>query len=128
MTRLFLGCALAAIAAAPSTARLRDDVPAATPTGPAQTCVRIADLRSSEVRNDRVIDFRTASRDRTYRVTLPYACPSLGFERAFSYETSLTQLCSNDIITVLYQGGGIQRGASCGLAPFQPVRLDDRRR
>ncbi len=74
-----------------------------------------------------MIDFRTYNR-RTYRVTLPAPCPGLRFENAFSYRTSLDQLCSSDIITVLYTSGGLQQGASCGLAPFQPVRLADPRR
>ncbi|MBW6522534.1 hypothetical protein KZ810_03410 [Sphingomonas sp. RHCKR47] len=115
-------CCVAA-ATAPVTARDRDAVPAATPTGPARNCVPITQLRESLVRNDRVIDFRTSGgRDRFYRVTLPQSCPGLGFERRFSYGTSLSQLCAQDIITVLYQTGPM-RGASCGLAPFQPVTI-----
>lgn len=121
---LIAALALAAIAA-PGAARERP-VPAATPTGPAKNCVPISQLRESLVRSNRVIDFRTRGRD-YYRVTLPQDCPGLGFERRFSYATSLSQLCANDIITVLYQTGPV-RGASCGLAPFQPVRLADRRR
>ncbi len=117
---------LVALAAAPSTARDRNEVPAAAVTGPAQDCVPITRLRNSEVRNDRVIDFMTSSK-RGYRVTLDQACPNLGFERAFTYSTSLSQLCKQDIITVLYRGGGLQRGASCGLAPFQPIELAGKR-
>ena len=118
---------LVGLAAAPSTARDRNAVPAATPTGPAQSCVRLTELRESRVRNDRVIDFITIGR-KAYRVTLPDACPGLGFERAFSYKTSLSELCQQDIITVFHQGPGASRGASCGLAPFQPIELADPRR
>src|SRR3546814_19268179 len=51
-----------------------------------------------------------------YRNTLPNSCPSLGSERKFSYKTSISQLCSGDIITVLHNmGGGLDRGVSCGL-------------
>ena len=71
------------------------------------------------MRSDRVIDFVTSG-GRVFRNTLPQACPGLGFERRFAYGTSLTQLCSVDIITVLY-AAPLQRGASCGLGPFQPV-------
>lgn len=120
--RLSLVTALViAAAAAPGAARDRDAVPAATPTGPARTCVPISQLRESIVRSDRVIDFRVRG-DRYYRVTLPQACPGLNFERRFSYGTSLSQLCAQDIITVLMQAPPM-RGASCGLAPFQPVRI-----
>jgi hypothetical protein len=115
-------CCLIAVAA-PGAARDRNVVPAATPAGEPRNCVPITQLRESLVRSDRVIDFRTTGgRDRFYRVTLPQSCPGLGFERRFSYATSLSQLCAQDIITVLYQTGPV-RGASCGLAPFQPVTI-----
>ncbi len=116
-----LACCLVLLAGA---ARDRNAVPAAPPAGPSRNCVPITQLRDSLVRSDRVIDFRTTGgRDRYYRVTLPQSCPGLGFERRFSYATSIGQLCAQDIITVLYQDGGLTRGASCGLAPFQPVTI-----
>jgi hypothetical protein len=63
-------------------------------------------------------------RNKVYRNTLPYSCPQLGFEERFLYKTSLSQLCSTDIITVLTSGGpDLSRGASCGLGQFQPVEL-----
>jgi hypothetical protein len=87
--------------------------------GAPKTCVPITQLRRSIVRSDRVIDWETTGRQ-MYRVVLPQSCPQLGFEQRFSYATSLSQLCAQDIITVL-QGPSVQRGASCGLAPFQPI-------
>lgn len=99
----------------------RDQVPAATPAGEPVDCLSIPQIRESRVRNDQVIDFYTAGR-RVYRVTLPQSCPELGFERAFSYQTSLSQLCSTDIITV-FRTSPISRGASCGMGRFQPVTL-----
>lgn len=118
---VLLACTAAAIAA-PGAAREKDRVPTAIPAGEARTCIPIRSIRESLVRSDRVIDFRDRG-DRYYRVTLPQDCPGLGFEQRFSYATSLSQLCANDIITVLYQSGGPTRGASCGLAPFQPVTI-----
>ena len=56
-----------------------------------------------------------------YRNRLPNSCPQLGFERRFGFSTSLSQLCSTDTIWVIIGGGGIQRGATCGLGQFQPV-------
>ena len=114
---------LGLLAAAPA----RDRVPPATPAGEPVDCLPITRLRESRVRSDQVIDFYTTGR-RVYRVTLPQSCPGLGFEERFSYETSLSQLCSTDIITVLRQAGGLQRGASCGMARFQPVTLAGRQR
>ena len=117
---------LSGCAAADNAPGERREIVAATSTGEPRTCIPLP-IRESRVRSDQVIDFidRTGS---TYRVTLPQPCPGLGFEERFTYATSLNQLCAQDIITVLYQTGGLQRGASCGLAPFVPVELADRRR
>lgn len=112
--------ALAALAS-PGAARDRDEIPAATPDGEPRNCVPLRSLRESLVRSDRIIDFRISG-NRYYRVTLPQACPGLNFERRFSYKTSLSQLCAQDIITVL-QSTPPTPGASCGLAPFQPVTI-----
>lgn len=103
--------------------RDRNMVPEAVSTGAPVSCLNLHSIRESRVRSDQVIDFRT-NNQKWYRNTLPYSCPSLGFDEAFSYETSLNQLCSVDIITVLRTGGGgLNRGASCGLGKFQPVNL-----
>ena len=97
----------------------------ARPAGPPVDCVPLASIRSTHVRDDRTIDFEMRNGD-VYRNTLPYECPSLGFDESFSYETSLTQLCAVDIITVLHRTGGIRRGASCGLGKFQPIETSAR--
>jgi len=93
------------------------------PTGSkALDCVPLTSIRSTNVRDDRTIDF-IMNGNKIYRNTLPNSCPSLGFERRFSYRTSLSQLCSVDIITVLWNNGpGLQPGASCGLGKFQPMQ------
>ncbi|WP_253185875.1 hypothetical protein [Novosphingobium sp. NDB2Meth1] len=99
------------------------DIPAATPTGKAVTCIPITSIRESRVRDDWTIDFRTGG-DTWYRNTLPNRCSNLGFERSFSYATSLAQLCNVDIITVFRNGGGPTGPlGSCGLGMFQPVKL-----
>jgi hypothetical protein len=104
----------------------RDTVPVATPTGTARSCIPLRSFRETRVRDDRTIDFMTGN-DTAYRNVLPHGCPGLGAERRFAYETAISQLCSSDIITVLYQTGPA-RGASCGLGPFDPVTLAKRRR
>ena len=118
--RLLLATLTIAALAAPGVAR--DRTPVATPVGAPQSCIPLASIRETRVRDDRTIDFITSG-TRAYRNTLPFACPSLGFEARFSYATSLSQLCSTDTITVLYSGGGLSRGATCGLGQFQPVTL-----
>ncbi len=101
----------------------RRAIPEAVETGKPVSCIQLSNIRESRVRSDSVIDFRTNGR-KWYRNTLPHSCPSLGFEERFSYRTSLNQLCSVDIVTVLHSyGNGLQPGASCGLGKFQPVEL-----
>jgi hypothetical protein len=99
----------------------RADVPAATLAGPPQSCIPIAQISESRVRDDWTIDFRVGSR--WYRNSLPNRCNSLGFEKAFSYATSQSQLCNVDIITVIQTGAGGGPRGSCGLGQFQPVTL-----
>jgi hypothetical protein len=101
--------------------RERNAVPDVRETGKPVSCISTTQIRESRVRSDKVIDFRTTA-NKWYRNTLPYSCPSLGFEERFSHKTSINQLCSVDIITVL-QSPGISRGASCGLGPFQPIEF-----
>jgi hypothetical protein len=93
--------------------------PAAAP-GSAQDCVFLANIKQSRVIDDTTIDF-VMKDGRTLRNTLPNTCPGLGMNRAFGYETSLSQLCNVDIITVIVQGGGPRKGASCGLGAFTPI-------
>lgn len=103
----------------------RSDIPKARVVGKPVNCLPLQTIRESHVRDDWTIDFRTSG-GQWYRNTLPNRCFSLGFERAFSYSTSLTQLCNVDIITVLVNNGGpgpINRGA-CGLGEFTPVELE----
>jgi hypothetical protein len=119
MTKLLIPLALAAIAASP--AADRNKAPDATPIGKPAECIPLNQIEQSHVRNDSVIDFEMAG-GKVYRNTLPDPCPELGFEQRFGYATSLDELCSTDIITVLHDPPA-PRGASCGLGQFQPVIL-----
>ena len=99
------------------------DVPAARVVGEPVSCLPLQSIRESRVRDDWTIDFRTSGGG-WYRNTLPNRCSGLGFERAFSYATSQTQLCNVDIITVISTaGGGPMNRGSCGLGTFTPVEL-----
>ena len=86
-------------------------------------CVNLSQIRNSEVRDDKTIDFMMRG-GKVYRNELPYQCSTLGFDRAFSYATSQAQLCNVDIITVVRNiGGRLDSGGSCGLGMFTPVEL-----
>ena len=117
--------ALVAIAGCSSSAPPKAPVATAsaipTPERPtaSRSCIELSRIREARVIDDRTIDFYVSNRE-VLRNTLPNACPQLGFEKAFTYSTSLSQLCSVDIITVIVQGGGPRTGASCGLGPFTP--------
>lgn len=90
------------------------------PAVAARSCVSLSAISEARVIDDSTIDFHM--RDGTVlKNTLPHSCPSLGFEKAFTYATSLSQLCSVDIISVIQQSGGPQIGASCGLGKFVPT-------
>jgi hypothetical protein len=105
------------------TATVRPPVaPAATIVGEPQSCVSRGQLRETRIRDDSTIDF-FGSGGRVWRNTLSGSCPGLRPHNGFAYETSLSQLCSTDIIYVLETAGGLRRGAACGLGPFVPVKL-----
>ncbi len=116
-----------AVAGCSSTPPARVPVAAAGPVPPkaspiptsARSCVELGRIREARVVDDHTIDFYLGG-GQVLRNTLPNACPQLGFEKAFTYSTSLSRLCSVDIITVVQQGGGPRLGASCGLGSFVP--------
>lgn len=110
------GCS--APAPAPRPAAIAPAVPAKAAASP-RSCVELTRIREAKVVDDQTIDFYLSNRE-VLRNRLPHSCPQLGFERAFSYSTSLSKLCSVDIITVIVQGGGPRIGASCGLGEFVP--------
>ena len=95
--------------------------PAARETGRPVSCITILQIKSTNVHDDRTIDF-VMRNGAVYRNRLSYNCPELGFQDAFTYRSSSNQLCSVDTITVL-QPPGLSMGASCGLGEFQPIEL-----
>lgn len=95
------------------------------PIGEPVSCVLLQNIRETKVVDDATIDFYMRD-GQVLRNRLPNACPQLGFERAFSYQTSISQLCNVDIITVLMTTSPLQRGASCGLGKFTPIEKPER--
>ena len=124
-TPAILALPFAALACAPVDRDASADPAATTPavrvTGDAQSCILRDRIRQTEVRSDQVIDFEMQGGE-VYRNTLPQRCPGLRLERAITYETSVNQLCTPQIIYVLQNVGGVpQRGAGCSLGAFVPV-------
>ena len=118
--------ALAPLALAACTEQGPRERPAVAPTakvvGEPQSCVQLAQIRETRIRDDWTIDFIAGNR--VWRNTLTGRCPGLRSENGFTYETSLSQLCSTDIVYVLQTAGGLHRGPGCGLGQFVPVQLE----
>ena len=61
-----------------------------------------------------------------YHNELPRACMGLRTGKTISYRTSLSRLCSNDLITLLDNFGmGMSRGPSCAIGKFRPVSKEE---
>jgi hypothetical protein len=120
LSSLLLLCACAAQTETADTQTGAADVPPVTVLGPGERCIPTSLIQNTEVQSAQVIDFRMRN-GRTFRSTLPAACPGLGFERRFAYQTTVGQLCTVDTIMVLYTGGGAVPGATCRLGEFVPV-------
>ena len=89
--------------------------------GAPKSCVQISQIRSTKIIDSSTIDFKMAG-GKTYRNALPYSCPGLRREDAFSYRTSTSQLCNVDIVRPLENyGGGLHEGVGCGLGKFQQI-------
>lgn len=107
-----------------STGEMPPPTPLAEATGPARDCLPITQFSSTRIRDDRTIDFIGGAGNKVWRVTLPNRCSGLMSANTFTYETSLSQLCRQDIIYPLQQlGSSWQRIAGCGMGPFVPVKL-----
>jgi Family of unknown function (DUF6491) len=116
------GFAIAAASMASSPSERREKLLSAyQPSGKAVSCIQLHSIRDTKVIDNRTIDFRTNG-GKVYRNTLSSNCPGLVSQDAFSYRTSMSSLCSVDIIRVLHNyGGRLEEGAGCGLGKFQPM-------
>lgn len=107
----------------PESAAAQIKAPAAKAIGEPQTCIPVRRIKETTVHDDYTIDFELNG-GKIYRNTLSARCGGLDYEEAFTYSTSLTQLCRADIITVISTTGpGIQPRGSCGLNSFQQIEL-----
>lgn len=114
-------CAPDPVKEAARTQAALDAAPAATVKGPGQNCINRDQVRNTVVRSDRVIDFEMLG-GKVFRSTLPARCPGLEWDRAITYETSINQLCKQQIVYALHTTGGtLRRGAGCSLGEFVPV-------
>lgn len=98
--------------------------PVAKVTGEAENCLMLTHYRETRIRDDWTIDFLRDSRT-GWRNELPHRCSGLRSNNGFTFGTSLSQVCSTDIIYVLENwGGSPRRGAGCGLGKFVPIEIE----
>lgn len=84
-------------------------------------CVRIQSIRDIDIVDSGTLIFRMRGGE-VYRNDLPHECPGLRRDDVLMYRSSVGQLCSVDIVTVLEDWGfGFSPGASCGLGMFEPI-------
>jgi hypothetical protein len=122
MTRnlLFVAAVLPIAACTAETDREREiRAPAVEIAGEPVNCITTSRIQNTIVHDDYTIDFDMLG-DEVYRNTLPSRCPQLGFEERFAHASPTGQLCRVDTVTVLLGDG--QRGVSCGLGQFVPIR------
>jgi hypothetical protein len=120
---LFLTASLAGGGLAMAYAKEKKPAPEIRLVGEAQSCVQIHSINSTKIVDDHTIDFRMNG-NKIMRNTLSGRCPGLKSADSFSYQTSMSQLCSVDIIHVLDNyGGSFHEGAGCGLGKFQPIEV-----
>ncbi len=101
--------------------RSKDDKYIIEKVGEPKSCITRSQIRSTDVIDDRTIDFKMRNGD-IYRNNLPNKCSGLRFEEAFSYRTSTDRLCNVDIIRVLDNTAGrIDTRGACGLGRFQEI-------
>ena len=113
-----LGACAATAGNSGSTSGSQSTPAAAESAKPATTdCIDLIRIDRSEVVDDQTILFHMKG-GKVWKNTLPYKCPRLGFEKAFSHKTSINRLCSIDTITVLDTTARLP-GASCGLGKFE---------
>lgn len=89
-------------------------------TGEVKRCISLNRISNTRVLDDKTIFFKMRGR-KHYVNRMKHACPSLKREERFMYKTSIGQLCSIDIITVLDSFG--RSWASCGLGKFEEIKL-----
>jgi predicted small lipoprotein YifL len=98
--------------------------PAARVVGEPQNCIQRTAFNDTRIRDDWTIDFMRNSTS-GWRNTLPNRCSGLRSANAFTFRTSINQICSVDIINVLQMmGSRPTRGAGCGLGRFVPIEID----
>lgn len=86
-----------------------------------EDCIQLTQIRDTKVIDDQNI-LVYAGPNRVYKNHLPHKCNGLRNADSYMYKTSLSQLCSLDVITILNRyGSAFSQGPSCGLGKFELI-------
>ena len=90
-----------------------------------ENCVNLRSVQRIEIVDEHHILF--FMRDgKVYNNHLSRRCPGLRRDDTIMYRTTLNQLCSIDMFTVLDNfGGGFMPGATCSLGKFHPATQEE---
>jgi len=118
---LLLSCALATVAQA-QTSRKDKFLQKYQRTGKFENCIPLGGaIRETKVLDASTLLFYMAGGD-VYLNEIPL-CPYLEPSyRSFTYDTSLSKLCSTDIITVIDPTSSVPTVGSCGLGRFELLK------
>jgi hypothetical protein len=83
--------------------------------GERKTCLDLVRIKETRILDDQTILFETYG-GAVYMSRLPARCVGLRSAGGFSYSTSITKLCKQDIIEIVKQSPF--RGSQCGLGEF----------
>ena len=122
-TSYILAAALSLLALAPATATLAQDDGDVDEGG--ERCIDTRRISNTRIVDKQNILFYMRG-GVIYHNELPRACMGLRNGKTISYRTSLSRLCSNDLITLLDNFGmGMSRGPSCAIGKFRPVSKEE---
>ena len=91
--------------------------------GERKMCLDLVRIKETRILDDQTILLETYG-GAVYISRLPARCSGLRMAGGFSYDTAISKLCKQDIITVVEQGSGL--GSRCGMGEF--IRIKDVRR
>ena len=106
--------------AARDLSRMEAELRGYEPAGPPVSCVSMRTLQGNRSVGEGAIVF-DGPVGRKWVNRPPAGCPTLDSGRALRVRTSSSQLCRNDIVTILDPVSGSEYGG-CGLGDFEPYK------
>lgn len=90
-----------------------------TRTGEMHNCIYARRLDQVKILNDSQILFEMLGGQ--YYLNEPTSCPTLRKRYALKYDSTIGQICTTTIITLLDTASGIHYQGTCGLGKFEKV-------